>query len=539
LYDTRVFLQQLFLSIQLARNVSSHKHREVILSHFARVVKPKPRSSTSCEPSLSTVRRIQGLFPNAAFVPIDHNERQCAVLCKRRLFDELKAMFYDDRVHFRHIVPGSVVCGVTIGEDVEADVLKFVADRRNPEWFKHSWSGKLERLAYLYLTVKDDGLRFRPIGSASPLAHKSMLSHVSTAICAILRFSGLRHHTYDDTFDLKDDIDGLNAFAHANGLFVHMKTWDIKNFYTEILKHVLLESYFNISIQRSSNRMEFILSYYAQHNGSPFISIPKYTKRFKLKPRPGFVNSSAYYTLHIDMILDVIRFALETAFFKLGTVILLQIVGLVMGDPLSPNLAQCFVAFDEHHHSLINWSINSNIVRVFQKCFMDDVIAVILTSSPVESDVCAFFEFVRKCFYEHDQVQKRLELKASKDGDKYLDADVLVSADRRSIKLVYHNKNANIQLTHEQDTGRFLHKNSLASTPLKVQSVANVLARAHRFTSLESDLGPIIHQVFAECLVLGFDVTMFVGVVTAAIRMLKKSGACVLYELCLADLRKR
>jgi hypothetical protein len=236
--------------------------------------------------------------------------------------------------------------------------------------------------------------------------------------------------------------------------------------------------------------------------------------------------------------MDIIRFALDTAFFKLGSVILLQIIGLVMGDPLSPNLAQCFVAFDEHHHSLINWTANSNIASVFQRRFMDDKIAVVLTSSPDTSDVQIFFQFVQTMFYEHDQAEKRLLLKPSKDGLKYLDADVLVSQDKRSIKLVFHNKNANILITHEQNTGRFLHKHSLAPYQLKVQSVANVIARAYRFTSFEVDLGPVLEQVFDECVLLGFDLHMFVAVLSTAIRMLKRHGVCTLYVDCLAALRE-
>ena len=85
---------------------------------------------------------------------------------------------------------------------------------------------------------------------------------------------------------------------------------------------------------------------YAAHNRTQYVSVPKYGK--DPKPKPGKDNSGRYYTFHIQMLLDIVFMALDTAFFKVGLVILLQILGLVMGDPLSPPLAQCYVSFDEH-----------------------------------------------------------------------------------------------------------------------------------------------------------------------------------------------
>jgi hypothetical protein len=241
------------------------------------------------------------------------------------------------------------------------------------------------------------------------------------------------------------------------------------------------------------------------------------------------------------MILDVILFALDTAFFKLGVVLLLQVLGLVMGDPLSPNLAQCFVAFDEHHHSLTNWSLNTNIVRVFQRRFMDDALAVLITSTPDISHVTTFFEFMRTSFYEHDQQphKRRFLLKPSKNDDKYLDADVVVTKDMLSIKIIYHNKNSSILQTHEQDVGRFLDKHACAPYSQKITAIANVLTRAHRFTSFEEDLRHFLTQIRHECLLLHYTNSDLCLIVLAAVRMLRKTDPCALYTQLAAQLRTR
>ena len=141
---------------------------------------------------------------------------------------------------------------------------------------------------------------------------------------------------------------------------------------------------------------------------------------------------------------------------------------------------------------------------------------------------------------EHDQelAQRRLELKASKDGDKYLHADVIVSADMCEIKLVYHNKNSSITYTHEQSVGRFLAKHDCAPRQQKLHSIASVLARAHRFTSHECDLVSLIIQVHHECSLLQYSSRDFCLIMLAATRTLAKSDPCTLYTRLASALRR-
>ena len=511
---------------QLKTNIALQTDREQILKQFTNIIKHKANKQNTYNHS----HKLKSLFPHAIFAPIDHNTRQSAILCQRRLHDELDELYYKDHTHFKHIVTGTTLKdGSTVGEDVEKSIHKFVTSRRSTDWFKYTWTGKQERLSYLYITFKEDGVRVRPIGSSTPLAHKTLLSHISTALCAILRHSGLTHHTYHQTFDLKPDIANIQRQATSHNLFIHKQTWDIKNFYTEINKHMLI------------TRITYILDYYKQHNKTCYISIPKYKHKSKHKPKTGRDNSGMFHELHLGMILDVIIFSLDTAFFKLGAIFLLQVLGLVMGNPLSPNLAQCFVAFDEHHHSLINWSINTNIVHVFQKRFMDDAIAIILTADPDNTHVLKFFEFTANDFYEHDQPshKRRFVLVPSKDGNKYLDSDIIVTKDARSIKIAYHNKNASILETHEQDVGRFLDKHACTPYTQKITAVANVLARAHRFTSHEQDLVQTLTQIQHECALLHYTASDMRLMITATVRMLHKTDPCELYIHLARRLRKQ
>ena len=170
---------------------------------------------------------------------------------------------------------------------------------------------------------------------------------------------------------------------------------------------------------------------------------------------------------------------------------------------------------------------------------MDDAIAILLTTTPTLTHVQHFFAFMVTSFYEHDQEpdNRRFILKPEKDDDKYLDADVLVSKDKRFIKLVYHNKNASILSTHEQDVGRFLNKNACAPYAQKISAIASVIARAHRFTSHEHDLHNLLIQIQHECFLLHYTQKDICLVVLAAIRMLHKTDKCKLYITLASALR--
>ena len=217
--------------------------------------------------------------------------------------------------------------------------------------------------------------------------------------------------------------------------------------------------------------------------------------------------------------------ALETAFFKLGTIlflqrivglfIILQILGLVMGDPLSPPLAQIFVAFDEYHHKLLNHTANTNIVRTFIDRYMDDIEVIALTRTDDDIHVKHFLNIFADS-YEHDLPKKHLTLVRSKDGDKFLDSDIIIYNNKRNIKIIYHNKNASIIHTDLQNVGRFLHKTANAPYTAKLSALTNVITRIPRTTTLAQDMIPCIHQVLHEATTLDFTLTDIKNVLRAA-----------------------
>ena len=475
-------------------------HREHLLMFLENTVDHK----TTPQKTTNTIRKIKDSHPNACFFKIDHNARQCGIACPTRYHFELNKAFILDERHFKIVKPNTLLNGYPITDDVETCVMKYTRSRLNPEWLPHTWKHKPDGLSYLYLTVKPCGTRFRPIGSSSPLPHARLLSLVSMCLNTVLKYSGLKHYTLWHTLSMKTKIHDIDKKAHDENLFIFNALFDVKNFFTDIQKAPLLA------------RVRFFLDRYCEHNRTKYISVPKYGK--KPKPKPGKDESGKYYFFHVEMILDIIEMALNTAFFKLGVMILIQILGLVMGDPLSPPLAQMFVGFDEHHHQLLNHTANTNLVHTFIDRYMDDISATVLTSTNSSFFANAFFEKLQHS-YEHDLPEKHLSLVRSKDGDKFLDSDVIIFDRNRSIKIVFHNKNASIFATDLQLVGRYLQRDANAPHKLKLSAIVNTLVRIPRTTSLPQDTHAGVRQVLYEATLLDYTVTDLISVLTLTNRI--------------------
>jgi hypothetical protein len=462
-------------------------HRRQLLLLLENTVDHKTRHNTTTD----TLRKVQLQHPDACFIKIDHNARQCGICCPHRYHSELEKAFLLDKRHFKIIEPNTILNGYTITDNVEESVIDYTRSRLNPEWLPHTWKSKPKGISYLYLTVKEDGVRFRPIGSSSPLPHARLLSLVSMCLNTILKHCGIKHYTLWHTLSMKERIHEIDTKAKKKDLFIFNALYDVKSFFTDIQKTPLLF------------RVRFFAERFCKHNHTKYISVPKYGK--PPKPKPGKDHSGKFYFFHVDMILDIIEMALDTAFFKLGIIILIQILGLVMGDPLSPPLAQIFIAYDEYHHQLLNHTSNTNLVHTFIFRYMDDISAIALARTRDALFANRFFETLQNS-YEHDLPTKFLSLVKSKNGTKLLDSDLIVSDQNRSIKLIYHNKNASIVTTELQTVGRYLQRNANAPHLQKLSALVNTFVRIPRTTSLDVDMYPGIRQVLYEGLFLDYTI---------------------------------
>jgi hypothetical protein len=341
--------------------------------------------------------------------------------------------------------------------------------------------------------VKLDGLRWRPLCSFAGAIHKRFLSIFSFALMHVLRLSGIHHFALFNCFTFKDHVADFNDYCFINDSLIFKFSFDVKNFYTEINKDLLLY------------RVRFVLQAYRDRHHVNFISFPKKKDKIQ-KPVAGFSTNPKYYCISLDDLLLVIKIALDFAYYGLGIHIIHQIVGLAMGCPLSPPLAILYLAFDEHMSCLPDYTrlYRCYKLRFLLERYMDDLILLIAisahmsTAKPVADAVAHYVQFNM-----YDQISGLLTLKRVEE-DVFLDTFVSISDNFKSIKCIYHNKNAGMTAAISQKVGRFFSSSAPVDPATKGSAPLCICVRLHDLTTEAPDMVPVLADLSNELQLLGF-----------------------------------
>ena len=117
-----------------------------------------------------------------------------------------------------------------------------------------------------------------------------------------MKFSGSKNFEFTTTLKFKDKVKDFEDRAKANDFDIHKDTFDVKSFFTEVQKtHTL-------------HRLKFFIALYIKNNKTNLVSIPK-SKQTKHKPHPGPDTTGLFITFHIDDLFDIVKFAMENAYF--------------------------------------------------------------------------------------------------------------------------------------------------------------------------------------------------------------------------------
>ena len=169
--------------------------------------------------------RIKQKYDGMVWVPIDKNARKLAAVCPVRMKCELLKCFVEDTKHF------SVLSSE--GDDLLSKVLmKQVVDKMNKNWLRYTWVNKPLCMGNLSVTVKMDGVRFRPIGMYHKVTFVKILRYVAVALVHIIEFCGLlESFNLFRTIDLKGMMKNFNDLCVNNDYVINYKTMDIKKFF--------------------------------------------------------------------------------------------------------------------------------------------------------------------------------------------------------------------------------------------------------------------------------------------------------------------
>ena len=486
-------------------------HIDSIITMFNNIIIKNVKNNYDPE---REIVRIKNKYKNMIWIPIDKNSRKLAAICPVRLKEELIECFVQDKKHF------SVISKET-DDEKEFLYTKIICQKMKKTWLKKTWCNKPNFLPNLSISIKLDGVRFRPIGMYHKVPFLKLLSYISRGLVCITEFSGLKTFTIHRCNDVKQFISNFNDICLENDYDINCNIMDIKNFFTEVQVRFLLP------------RLRYVLSNYSRKNKTSFVSVPIY-KHNKLKPVVGKSNSTKYLHLSLEMLYDVVVFACENAYFRLGSYIFKQSDGLPQGSPISPPLSCIYVMKDEHRHSTSLRYITLHVERflLFIMRYADDLIRFI-AAKKIDNDLIKKIDnYITNDLYEYDVDGKNLLLVPSGEN-KYLDSNIVIYDNNKRIKMTYHNKNKNIMSCNYQEVGRFLHKNDCMHIKTKINTFTNILVRISDNTTYEDDYIEPTIQLLYEMHMLNYDKNDMIAAIIAANRARKH----IIWNACIAIVR--
>ena len=139
------------------------------------------------------------------FIPVDHNTRQPAQICPFRFHHVVSQHTIEDTLRFTHLTTGAILLDHVFTSPPTASFIHtLVSTNIKTAWAKHKSKGTHSQAKFAFY-VKEDGVRFRLIGSYASIAHAPLFSLYSSSLIPLLKFTHL-------------DVAVLHDTAHSNPL---------------------------------------------------------------------------------------------------------------------------------------------------------------------------------------------------------------------------------------------------------------------------------------------------------------------------------
>jgi hypothetical protein len=294
------------------------------------------------------------------------------------------------------------------------------------------------------------------------------------ALNAILQLTPLKHFIVFHTNTIKQRIADFNKLTSDHNLHITNHAHDVKDFYNGIHLHEM------------SVKLQDTFDMYKSRHHAIHISIPKH-KNSGLSVIPKRTHLTSHYSIHLPTLYSILLFAFHNAYFSLGSHFLRQTLGLSMGCPTSPPLANLYLAHDEHYNSSLHTiSLSSpvpGIILIFR--YMDDINTLIATPSPSSTLHSSIPELIKSNLY--DTTHKNLSLKTQPDTN-FLDCTIIIHNNSHNVKIIYNNKNSRCLYTDVQDIGRFHHASSPSPISQKIAAAQTIFVKIFDFTTSPIDM---------------------------------------------------
>jgi len=316
-------------------------------------------------------------------------------------------------------------------------------------------------------------MRHRPLGAFIVSPDKPLRSLASRFTNALLTLTPIKHFMILQTTSLKQRVTEFDKQANKRSFRITTHGFDLKNFYMEIVIPTLI------------TKIKRAFDMYAATYKTKCISIPKH-KTSKLPPLPHSTNKHDYYHTHLDTLLDILVYCISNAYFTLGSHILQQILGLPMGCPTSPPLANLYISIDEHDSPIHNYSLSFYVpVLILLLRYMDDANILIATAPHHLWLHSRILNLIQHNLWD---TKHRKLLAVPQPDTNFLDATFILYNNSQNVKIIYNNKNQSCISTNRQSVGRFHHFLAPSHIKHKLSAPHAIFIKIHDFSTFPHDM---------------------------------------------------
>ena len=408
------------------------------------------------------------LFP-AGSSPVDKNTNKLIMVCPVFAYNNARATFLENNTNYKVISTSS--------SDTTSAITNLISIwhrfYHSHNWHLiHTWPKSFDfPYAYTIPKWKDVALRLptvrsRPIVSCVAHPCRQLFRCVGQVILFCLQKIDCLHISLWKTQDLKPWIlalSNLSSLPYGTNTRFLCGPGDIANCFDRLSHTYILDSlqwlFASIYQKHRSRGGRFHVNH--STNRADF------GRAFDSCSCCEFDSNDAF---------NVVLFALDNSFFRLGNHLLRQILGSPMGAQMSSSLAMLVCIRGEH---LTLSSLGNDVKLITAKRYVDDVAALIFykhNDIPSLEKAKKILATLRNCYHSS------LIVKAGDViGNSFTFLDSIISCSDHKVSLAYYNKNHHTILSTppHQAIIRFTPFNSFGPDHSKINVISNLLSRIH------------------------------------------------------------
>jgi hypothetical protein len=281
----------------------------------------------------------KNLKEHGACFELDKNGQCGLIMCKRLAAQNLKTTFYEDHNHYNSPLARRITKDKIEGvPDYQWLLERWKATYTLNKWDRYTtWDNK-SAIPHAYIIPKNKDIeKQRPISSYCRHPLKKLLNRAGRALTAALQnLDEQTHFTLWNTTHFSTDVQNKVERIISSGFpDVLALAGDIKNMYTELPHDHILKAVKWV-LQHVEQKRRKTINVTMRGRGGARIGVSRNNEKTKS------------VTFTTEELLKIIEFDLQNAYFTAGDILMRQHTGIPMGSPISPILATCICAYDEH-----------------------------------------------------------------------------------------------------------------------------------------------------------------------------------------------